>query len=127
MAKRQVFYSFHYKPDSWRASIIRNIGVIGGNKPASDNDWEKITAGGDTKIEKWIAEQMKGRTCTIVLIGSNTSGRKWINHEISKSWNRGMGVVGIYIHNSIANHYHHWKANFCGVLPKLQYLLYLCH
>lgn len=98
---RQVFYSFHYKPDSWRVSKIRNIGAIEGNKPASDNDWEKITSGADkdTKIKKWIADQMKGRTCTVVLIGANTSGRKWITYEISKSWNEGMGVVGIHIHN----------------------------
>jgi len=101
MAKRQVFYSFYYKPDNWRASKIRNIGAVEGNKPASDNDWEKITSGGDkdTKIKKWIADQMKGRTCTIVLIGAETAGRKWITHEISESWNKGMGVVGIHIHN----------------------------
>ena len=41
---------------------------------------------------------MKGRSCTVVLVGSNTAGRKWINYEISQSWNQGMGVVGIRIH-----------------------------
>jgi len=96
---RKVFYSFHYKPDNWRVAKIRNIGVIEGNKPASDNDWESIVGGGDEKIKKWIAEQMQGRSCTIVLIGSNTAGRKWITHEIIKSWDKGMGVLGIYIHN----------------------------
>lgn len=39
---RRVFFSFHYRKDSWRASQIRNMGVVDGNKPASDNDWEKI-------------------------------------------------------------------------------------
>lgn len=34
----------------------------------------------------------------MVLVGSKTAGRKWINHEIVNSWNDGMGVVGIYIH-----------------------------
>ncbi len=99
MAKRNVFYSFHYVPDCWRASQIRNMGVIEGNVPASDNDWETVKKGGDSAIEKWIADQMKGRTCTIVLIGSKTAGRKWITYEISKSWNDGKGVLGIYIHN----------------------------
>ena len=56
---RKCFYSFHYKPDNWRVAKIRNIGVIEGNKPASDNDWETIVGGGPAKIEKWIAEQMK--------------------------------------------------------------------
>jgi len=98
MTKRQVFYSFHYKPDSWRVSQVRNIGVIEGNKPAPDNDWESIVNAGEQKIKNWIKEQMKGRSCTIVLVGENTAGRKWINHEIVESWNAGMGVVGIYIH-----------------------------
>ena len=43
---RKVFYSFHYKPDSWRASKIRNIGAIEDNQPASDNAWETVTKGG---------------------------------------------------------------------------------
>ena len=33
--KRRVFYSFHYQADSWRASMVRNIGSIEGNKPGS--------------------------------------------------------------------------------------------
>lgn len=96
--KRQVFYSFHYKPDCWRASQVRNIGAIEGNKPAPDNDWETITRTGDDAIKKWIKDQMKYRSCTVVLVGENTADRKWINYEIVESWNAGMGVVGIYIH-----------------------------
>jgi hypothetical protein len=96
---RKCFYSFEYKPDCWRARKIRNIGVIEGNQTVSDNDWEKITKGGDTAIEKWIADQMSGKSCNIVLIGANTAGRKWINYEIIKAWNDKKGVLGIYIHN----------------------------
>ena len=95
---RRVFYSFHYKPDNWRAATVRNIGVVEGNSPASDNDWETIKRSGDTAIKRWIADQMDRRTCTVVLVGSNTADRKWINHEIVKSWDDDMGVVGIYIH-----------------------------
>ncbi len=98
MTKRQVFYSFHYKPDCHRAAQVRNIGVIEGNKPAPDNDWETIVGAGDEEIKKWIKEQMKSRSCTIILVGSKTANRKWINHEIVKSWDAGMGVVGIRIH-----------------------------
>lgn len=96
---RRIFYSFHYLPDNWRVSQVRNIGAIEGNKPASDNDWETITKGGDRAIEKWIDEQMIGRSCVVVLIGSATANRKWINHEIVKAWNASKGVLGIYIHN----------------------------
>jgi len=97
---RKCFYSFHYKPDNWRASTVRSIGAIEGNKPATDNDWESIASGTDedAKIKAWIASQMAGRTCTIVLVGNQTAGRKWINYEIIKSWNDSLGVVGIYIH-----------------------------
>ena len=102
-SKRRVFYSFHYKPDVIRASQVRQIGAIEGNKSATDNDWEKITSGNDEAakdkaIIKWIAGQMEKRTCTVVLVGQNTANRKWINYEIVKSWDDGIGVVGICIH-----------------------------
>ncbi len=98
---RKCFYSFHYKPDVIRAARIRNIGRIEGNKPAVDNDWESITKAGDSAIQRWIDDQLIARTCTIVLIGEETAGRKWIDYEITKSWNDGKGVVGIHIHNLV--------------------------
>ena len=96
--KRRAFYSFHYTPDNWRASQVRNIGVIEGNRPATDNDWETIKRGGDAAIVRWIRGQMIGKTCTIVLVGTNTANRKWINYEIVESWRQKMGVVGIHVH-----------------------------
>jgi len=96
---RRVFYSFHYRPDSQRAAQVRNIGMVEGNVPVSDNDWEKITRGGDAAIKRWINEQLKGKSCTIVLIGAKTAKRKWVDYEIENSWNNGKGLVGIYIHN----------------------------
>jgi hypothetical protein len=75
------------------------MGVIEGNQPVSDNDWEQIKKGGDVAIKKWINEQLNGRSCTIVLIGTNTAERKWIKYEIEKTWNDGKGLLGIYIHN----------------------------
>jgi hypothetical protein len=95
---RKAFYSFHYKPDNWRAATVRNIGAIEGNKPTTDNDWETIARGGDDAIKRWIATQMQGRTCAVVLVGTNTANRKWINYEIVKAWDDGLGVVGIHIH-----------------------------
>lgn len=96
--QRKCFYSFHYVNDVTRVAKLRNIGMIEGNQPAKDNDWESVTKGGSAAIEKWIAEQMKGKSCTIVMVGSGTANRKWINHEIVKSWEKGMGIVGIHIH-----------------------------
>jgi hypothetical protein len=98
ITRRKCFYSFHYQPDCTRVAQIRNIGTIEGNRPASDNNWESIKSGGDAAIKRWIAEQMAGKSCTIVLVGANTAGRKWINYEIVQSWDARKGVVGIYIH-----------------------------
>jgi hypothetical protein len=95
---RRVFYSFHYKPDCWRAATIRNIGAVEGNRPASDNDWESVTKGGSDAIKRWIGNQMSGKTCAVVLVGTETANRKWINYEIIKAWDDGLGLVGIYIH-----------------------------
>ncbi len=96
---RRVFYSCHYLPDAWRTSQVRNIGAIDGSKPASDNDWETVKKGGDKAIQRWIDDQLNGRSCTVVLIGKDTANRKWINYEIEKSWNDKKGLVGIYVHN----------------------------
>ena len=96
---RRAFYSFHYQPDNWRAAQVRSMGVIDGNKPASDNAWEDVKAGGDDAIQEWIDDQLAGKTVVIILIGQNTAGRKWINYEIKKAWRDKKGVLGIYIHN----------------------------
>ncbi len=98
---RRVFYSFYYKMDSIRASKVRNIGVVEGNQSATDNDWETISGGTnpDAKIQKWIDDQLNGRSCTVVLIGIQTATRKWVKYEIGKTWNDSKGLLGIYIHN----------------------------
>jgi len=96
---RRAFYSFHYNPDNWRAGQVRNMGVIDGDKPASDNDWETIKQGGDAAIQKWIDSQLDGKSVAIVLVGADTAGRKWINYEIKKAWDDKKGLLGIHIHN----------------------------
>ncbi len=99
MAKRQIFYSFHYDNDVFRVQQIRNMGALEENKPVSANEWETVKKGGDGAIEKWIEDNMKYRSCVVVLVGSETANRKWVKHEIKKAWSEGKGVVGIYIHN----------------------------
>lgn len=96
---RKVFYSFHYQPDNWRASQVRNMGIVEGNSPATDNAWEAVEQGGDAGIKNWIDDQMVGRSCAVILIGNKTAGRKWIKYEIEKAWNDRKGVLGIYVHN----------------------------
>lgn len=70
---RKTFFSFHYKPDCSRAAQVRNMGMVDGNVPVSDNDWESVTRGGEDAIKRWIAGQLEGRSCTVVLVGQNTA------------------------------------------------------
>jgi len=99
MAKRQVFYSFHYDNDVFRVHQIRNIGAIEENKPVSANNWEDVKRKGEESIKKWIDDNMSYRSCVIVLIGEQTASRKWVKYEIEKAWNESKGLFGIYIHN----------------------------
>jgi len=98
MAKRQVFYSFHFDKDVMRVQQIRNMGVIEGNTPVSANDWEEARKKPGA-IEKWIDDNMKYRSCVIVLVGEDTANRPWVKYEIKKAWEDNKGLFGIYIHN----------------------------
>jgi hypothetical protein len=64
----------------------------------SKNEWEQArrTPGG---IEKWIDENMKYKSCVVVLVGSETADRPWVQYEIAKGWDEYRGIVGIFIHN----------------------------
>ncbi len=99
MAKRQVFFSFEYKKDNWRASKVREMGKFDDKSTFSDNDWEEVKSKSNKDIETWINNQMEMRSCLVVLIGSTTSERKWVKYEINKAYELGKGIVGIYIHN----------------------------
>ncbi len=96
---RKVFTSFHYVPDNWRANQVRNMGKIEGNSILTSNKWEEVTEGGNSAIEKWIDDNMHGKSCVVVFVGERTAGRKWIKHEIKKAWEDGKALVGIHIHN----------------------------
>lgn len=99
MAKKQIFYSFHFDNDYWRTQQVRNIGAIEGNTPVSANEWEELKRKGDKSVEEWIDNSLKYKNCTIVLIGSQTSQRKWVKHEIRRTWELEKAILGIYIHN----------------------------
>ena len=99
MAKRRVFFSFHYEQDAWRTSQVRNAGVVEDDQTVSPNQWEEVKRGGDKAIQRWIDQQLAHRSCAIVLIGSQTATRCWIQYEIKSAWELGKGVVGVHIHN----------------------------
>ena len=100
---RRVFFSFHYERDIWRASQIRNSWVT---KPDRESagfwdaaSWESVKRQGEEAIKRWINNQLNGTSVTVVLIGAETSERKYVNYEIKRSYEIGNGMLGIYIHN----------------------------
>lgn len=96
--KRQVFFSFEYNKDVWRAAQVRNMGKVSGNSTFSDNDWEEVKSKKTADIEDWIDSQMKMRSCIVVLVGKTTSSRHWVRYEIEKAYELNKGIVGIYVH-----------------------------
>lgn len=98
-----MFFSFHYERDIWRAGQVRNSWVTKPDREAAGfwdaASWEKVKKRGEEAIEKWINNQLEGTSVTVVLIGAETSERKYVQYEINQSWNRGNGLIGVYIHN----------------------------
>lgn len=98
---RKVFYSFHYQNDITRAMAVRNRWVTFGNQVSSGiidkADFETIQRQGESAIKRWIDKQLEGTSATIVLIGSETLKRPWVQYEIAKSLERENAIIGVYI------------------------------
>ncbi|MDR5728559.1 MAG: TIR domain-containing protein [Terriglobia bacterium] len=100
---RKVFFSFHYERDAQRAAVVRNHAVTkDGDEAAGYVDkaaWESIEKQGDAAIKKWIAEQLQGTSVTVVLVGPETSNRRWVQYELQESYARGNGLMSVTLHN----------------------------
>ena len=101
---RKVFFSFHYQRDSVRAGQVRNSNVVTNNTIITSDfidkaKWESVKRNGDQAIKNWINSQLHGTSVTVILIGAETSKRKWVKYEIDESISRGNGLLGVYIHN----------------------------
>ena len=99
MTERQVFFSFEYRKDNWRAAQVRNMGKVSDSSTFSDNDWEEVKEKTDRDIKAWIDAQLAMRSFIVVLVGETTSTRKWVKYEIQKAYELNKGIVGIYVHN----------------------------
>ncbi len=99
---RQVFFSFHYDRDIWRANQVRNSWV-GRDREASGffdaSLWEEAKKKGDEEIKRMIDRALEGTSVTAVLIGAETGVRKYVKYEVDQSVARGNGLLGIRIHN----------------------------
>ena len=99
---RRVFFSFHYDNDIARSMTVRNSWVTQGKEAAGfvdKADFEQVKRQGDAAVRKWIDKQLEGTSVTVVLIGSETLNRPYVQYEICKSLQRGNAVIGVLIHN----------------------------
>jgi hypothetical protein len=99
---RSVFFSFHYQRDIMRVQVVKKHYVTKGNYTAAgffDGSLEeKAKKEGDEVVKRLINQGLNGSSVTCVLIGQETYTRRWIDYEILKSIELGMGVFGIRIH-----------------------------
>jgi hypothetical protein len=95
---RRVYLSFHYARDAQRVSQVRQMGAVQGQRLLTANSWEEVKRGGGFAIRRWIGKEMQGRSCIVVLIGTQTARREWVEYEIRRGWKEGRGVVGVHIH-----------------------------
>lgn len=100
---RRAFFSFHYQRDIWRVNQVRNSWLLQpGDQEAKWYDaslWEETKKKGEKALRDLIDSGLKYTSVTVVLIGAETSTRKWVNYEIEQSYIRKNGLLGIYIHN----------------------------
>lgn len=100
---RRVFFSFHYERDIWRASQVRNSWVTKPDREAAGfwdaASWEEVKKKGDEAIKAWIRRQLDGTSVTVVLIGTETATRKYVQYEIEQSWDKDNGLIGVFVHN----------------------------
>jgi len=92
---RRVFFSFKYE-DVSRAMVVRNSWVTQGKEAAGfidAADFEAIKRRGYDAIQNWIDNQLKGTSVTVVLVGEETCGSRWVKYEIEKSGELGHGLL----------------------------------
>ena len=94
---RRVFFRFHFDGDFWRTQQVRNMGTLEGQSLCTANAWEEVKRKGNAAIERWIEDNMHGKSCVVALVGAQTASRPWVVHELSKGWNDGKGVLAIRV------------------------------
>ncbi|EME14865.1 TIR domain-containing protein [Rhodococcus qingshengii] len=95
---KSVFYSFHYQRDAFRVQQVINMGALERQTILNAQEWETVKRRGDTAIEDWIHKQMAYKSAVIVLVGAETSTRRWVRHEIAKAWDDRRPMIGVRIH-----------------------------
>ncbi|AYA09352.1 hypothetical protein D3Z09_09275 [Rahnella aquatilis] len=100
---RRTFFSFHYKPDIWRAWNVRNSWVV---KDVNEIDqgffdssvFEASKKENDDALKTFLRKGLENTSVTCVLAGTQTWTRRWVRYEIARSVIKGNGLLTVYIH-----------------------------
>jgi hypothetical protein len=101
----RTFFSFHYQPDVTRAWVVRNSWVTkvaqGEREDAGFFDssvFEATQREGEDNLKRFLREGLKNTSVTCVLVGAETSLRRWVRYEMFRSFMRGNGLLAVRVH-----------------------------
>ena len=99
---RRTFFAFHFDHDIFRVNQVRNANVVAGTDRAGfydHSEYEDAKKQGAQAIRNMILRHLEYTTVTVVLIGTYTASRPWVQFEIAESVKRKNGLLGIQIHH----------------------------
>lgn len=96
---RSIFASFYYDGDADRVQQVLKMGAIESDSLVTAQAWESVKYKTDAAIENWIQTQMLRKSAVVVMVGTATASRKWVDYEIRKAWDDRRPLVGIRIHS----------------------------
>src|SRR6266446_3867184 len=96
---RSVFFSFDYD-DITAVNVVRFSDVVlpaNRNLPFGDKSMYEEAKKTEGAIKRAIDSALKGTTVTVILVGLSTWRSDWVRYEISKSLERGNGLLVVDI------------------------------
>jgi hypothetical protein len=102
--RRKIFVSYHHGGDQAYYDEFSRF-FHDQYEAVRDNSLERIIDSGDTEyVMRKIREQyISGTSCTIILVGSHSHERKYLDWEIKATLDKNHGLLGIVLPNHIKN------------------------
>ncbi len=104
---RYTFFSFSYDDvKNFKVNVVRNSWLLNHSEATfvDGSIWEKEKTKSPTVIKNLIDNGLHRTSVTAVLIGDDTANRRWVNFEIVKSFDRGNGILGVYLNRIRGKH-----------------------
>jgi len=99
---KKVYFAFHYQDAvDLRADVVRNHWLAKADREDAgffdDLTWGDSSLAGYASIKRLLTSSLDHTSVTCVLIGSQTSARRWVRYEIIESVQRGNLLLGVHI------------------------------